>query len=263
MNTYIKLFTNDLKNKGLSLYDKAVFSSLVTKYQYHKGNEFYTYETFIADELEISESTVKRSIKTLSNKGLINITKKYHKQLQKTVNYYSIPNIDTTNTNDDRDNEIKPADVSEIHSDISMDIDTTPLEIMQENEDNEPDVASEIHADISKNNVEEIETIINSISNEETSYETGMKAIHNKITLMKQEQSNINKGIENYDIVNEVIQAEYNQSADEYFNQFNTMFDLGFTRLEHISDLTQETDNVLTPDDVLNVFKAIKQKQAA
>lgn len=252
MNTYIKLFTNDLKNKGLSLYDKAVFGSLVTKYQYHECNEFYTYEAFIADELEISESTVKRSIKTLSNKGLINITKKYHKQLQKTVNYYSIPdvaseihadisNIDSTNTNDDRDAEIKP-----------MDIDATPVEIMQENEDNKP-----------KNKVEEIETIINSISNEETSYETGMKAIHNKITLMKQEQSNINKGIENYDIVDEVIQAEYSQSADEYFNQFNTMFDLGFTRLEHISDLTHETDNVLTPDDVLNVFKAIKKKQAA
>ena len=241
MNTYIKLFTNDLKNKGLSLYDKAVFSSLVTKYQYHEGNEFYTYEAFIADELEISESTVKRSIKTLSNKGLINITKKYHKQLQKTVNYYSIPDIDTTNTNDDRDTEIKP-----------MDIDTTPDEIIQENANNTPE-----------NKVEEIDTIINSISNEETSYETGMKAIHNKITLMKQEQNNINKGIENYDIVDEVIQAEYNQSADEYFNQFNTMFDLGFTRLEHISDLTNETDNVLTPDDVLNVFKAIKKKQAA
>lgn len=245
MNTYIKLFTNDLKNKGLSLYDKAVFSSLVTKYQYHEGNEFYTYEAFIADELEISESTVKRSIKTLSSKGLINITKKYHKQLQKTVNYYSIPDvasdIDSTNTNDDRDAETKP-----------MDIDTTPIEIMQENTSNTPE-----------NKVEEIETIINSINNEETSYETGMKAIHNKITLMKQEQSNINKGIENYDIVNEMIQAEYNQSADEYFNQFNTMFDLGFTRLEHISDLTHETDNVLTPDDVLNVFKAIKKKQAA
>ena len=41
------------------------------------------------------------------------------------------------------------------------------------------------------------------------------------------------------------------------------MFDLGFSRLEHISDLTYETYNVLTPDDVLNVFKAIKQKQAA
>ena len=241
MKTYIKLFTNDLKKKGLSLYDKAVFSSLVTKYQYHEGNEFYTYESFIADELEISESTVKRSIKTLSNKGLINITKKYHKQLQKTVNYYSIPNIDSTNINDDRDTEIKP-----------MDIDTTQVEIMQENGNN-----------AQENKVEEIETIINSINNEETSYETGMKAIHNKITLMKQEQSNINKGIENYDIVNEVIQAEYNQLADEYFNQFNTMFDLGFSRLEHISDLTNETDNVLTPDDVLNVFKAIKQKQAA
>ena len=241
MNTYIKLFTNDLKNKGLSLYDKAVFGSLVTKYQYHEGNEFYTYEAFIADELEISESTVKRSIKTLSNKGLINITKKYHKQLQKTVNYYSIPDVDTTTINDDRDNEIEP-----------MNVDTTPVETMQENASNEQ---------IDK--VEEIETIINSINNNETNYETGLQDIHNRLTIMKREQISINEGIENYDIVDDVIQAEYNQSAEEYFNQFNTMFDLGFTRLEHISDLTHETDNVLTPDDVLNVFKAIKKKQAA
>jgi predicted transcriptional regulator len=90
MRTYIKLFTNDLKNKGLSLYDKAVFGSLVTKYQYHNNSEFYTYETFIADELEISESSVKRSIKKLTETGLISINKKYHKQLKQTVNYYTI-----------------------------------------------------------------------------------------------------------------------------------------------------------------------------
>ena len=89
MNTYIKLFTNDLKNKGLSLYDKAVYGSLVTKFQYHNG-EFYTYEKFIADELEISESSVKRSIKKLNEVGLISINKKFHKQLKQTVNYYSI-----------------------------------------------------------------------------------------------------------------------------------------------------------------------------
>ena len=92
MNTYIKLFTNELKNMGLSLYDKAVYGSLLTKFQYHNNEEFYTYENFIADELEISESSVKRSIKKLNDVGLISINKKYHKQLRKTVNYYIINN---------------------------------------------------------------------------------------------------------------------------------------------------------------------------
>lgn len=90
MKTFIKLYTEELKNKGLSLYDKAVFGSLVTKYQYHNNSEFYTYEKFIADELEISESSVKRSIKKLNEVGLISINKKFHKQLKQTVNYYSI-----------------------------------------------------------------------------------------------------------------------------------------------------------------------------
>lgn len=99
MKTYIKLFTNELKDMGLSLYDKAVYGSLVTKFQYHNNSEFYTYESYIADELEISESSVKRSIKKLNEVGLISINKKYHKQLKKTVNYYIINNLisDTEN----------------------------------------------------------------------------------------------------------------------------------------------------------------------
>ena len=92
MNTYIKLFTNDLKNKGLSLYDKAVYGSLVTKFQYHNNEAFYTYEKYIADELEVSESSVKRSIKKLIDLGLISVSKRFNKQLKQTVNYYIINN---------------------------------------------------------------------------------------------------------------------------------------------------------------------------
>lgn len=108
MNTYIKLFTNDLKNKGLSLFDKAVYGSLTTKYQYHNNQPFYTYEAYIADELEISESTVKRSIKTLSEQGLITISKKYHKQLKKSVNYYSIPDA----LNDSMEDTTTPVEIT-------------------------------------------------------------------------------------------------------------------------------------------------------
>ena len=87
---FIKLYTDELKNKGLSLFDKAVYGSLQTKYQYHGNQEFYTFESYIADELEISERTVKRSIKKLNETGLISITKRYHKQLKQVVNYYNL-----------------------------------------------------------------------------------------------------------------------------------------------------------------------------
>lgn len=139
MKTYIKLFTSELKNKGLSLYDKAVFGSLVTKYQYHNNTEFYTYEKFIADELEISESSVKRSIKKLNDVGLINISKKFHKQLKQTVNYYSI-NLDA---------EIE--DLPTKHENLETSTATTQSNIMSENsniENIEPIVEDDIHADI-------------------------------------------------------------------------------------------------------------------
>lgn len=100
METFIKLMTKELKNKGLTLFDKAVYSSLYTKYQYHQA-PFYTYESFIADELEISENTVKRSIKKLQELGMIGITKKYSSEVRKTVNYYTILSMDNNAIKED------------------------------------------------------------------------------------------------------------------------------------------------------------------
>lgn len=122
--SYIKLYTDELKNKGLSLYDKAVYASLMTKYQYHDNKEFYTFESYIADELEISERTVKRSIKKLVEVKLITIKKRYHKQLKQTVNYY---NLDTQNLS----NENFVLDTFTVEPDT----DIKATEIIQQNED--------------------------------------------------------------------------------------------------------------------------------
>ena len=111
--SYIKLFTTELNNKGLSLYDKAVYGSLITKFQYHNNTEFYTFEKFIADELEVSERTVKRSIKRLVDEGLISINKKYHKQLKQTINYYIINNSILSNENLKPDTSIISSEISE------------------------------------------------------------------------------------------------------------------------------------------------------
>ena len=95
--SYVKLYTEELKNKGLTLFDKAVYGSLLTKSQYHKNQAFYTFEKYIADELEISERTVQRSIKKLTEVGLITVTKKFHKQLKQSVNYYILTEQNFTN----------------------------------------------------------------------------------------------------------------------------------------------------------------------
>lgn len=95
--SYVKLYTDELKNKGLTIYDKAVYGSLLTKFQYHNNQAFYTFEKFIADELEISERTVQRSIKKLVEVGLLSITKKFHKQLKQSVNYYNLSEQNFTN----------------------------------------------------------------------------------------------------------------------------------------------------------------------
>lgn len=91
-NEFIKLYVKELKGKGLSLFDKAVYSSLLSKYQYRQ-EAFYTYESFIADELEISERTVRNSIKKLEELNLISIERRYNKETKKTVNYYIIKNL--------------------------------------------------------------------------------------------------------------------------------------------------------------------------
>lgn len=218
--SYIKLFTTELKNKGLSLYDKAVYGSLVTKFQYHNG-EFYTYEKFIADELEISESSVKRSIKKLTEVGLISINKKYHKQLKQTVNYYNI-NLDNDSI----------SDVKNLEPDTAI----TQSEIMPENANNEPMQASETIEDTDNNNYQQWVNPQSSITVDD----------------------NI-KDIKWYDEISEVIEDEFELTPEEYFSQFKDVYEFGYKRLEHISDKARENGNKITPDDVLTFFDTIRE----
>ena len=215
MNTYIKLFTDELKNNGLSLYDKAVFGSLLTKYEYHNKEAFYTYEAYIADELEISESTVKRSIKKLNEVGLITINKRFHKQLKQTVNYYSIPTID-----EDKPEVVEPT-----------------------------------------NSIEQLATIIDSVANDEVPYEDGLQAIKSQLNKVKEEQVNQYKKQEKQDVLEDIIAEQYGKSIEDYFGQFNNMYELGFSRMEKLADLSKDCDTRLTPDDVLTIFKTITNQK--
>lgn len=206
---YIKLFTEDLKGKNLSLFDKAVLGSLITKYQFHGCKEFYTYENFIADELEIGEATVKRSIKKLNEAGLISINKKYDSKLRKTINFY------TVNFNTEDDKHIKEEEISEEKPNISL-IDTfTELS----NEEQKKEAVDEI-------------------------YETLDYTMKSK-----------------YKLIKETIGELYNLDTKTYFKQFKDMFSLGYTNLEKIAHEATDTTTKVTPDDVLVVYKAVKECQ--
>ena len=206
---YIKLFTEDLKGKNLSLFDKAVLGSLITKYQFHGCKEFYTYENFIADELEIGEATVKRSIKKLNEAGLISINKKYDSKLRKTINFY------TVNFNTEDDKHIKEEEISEEKPNISL-IDTfTELS----NEEQKKEVDDEI-------------------------YETLDYTMKSK-----------------YKLIKETIGELYNLDTKTYFKQFKDMFSLGYTNLEKIAHEATDATTKVTPDDVLVVYKAVKECQ--
>ena len=204
---YIKLFTEDLKGKNLSLFDKAVLGSLITKYQFHGCKEFYTYENFIADELEIGEATVKRSIKKLNEAGLISINKKYDSKLRKTINFY------TVNFNTEDDKHIKEEEISEEKPNVSL-IDTfTELS----NEEQKKEAVDEI-------------------------YETLDYTMKSK-----------------YKLIKETIGELYNLDTKTYFKQFKDMFSLGYTNLEKIAHEATDTTTKVTPDDVLVVYKAVKE----
>lgn len=234
MKAYIKLFTNDLKNKGLSLYDKAVFSSLLTKYQYHNNNEFYTYESYIADELEISESTVKRSIKTLFDTGLININKKYHKQLKQTVNYYTIKlDLEDLNT-----------------STKSLELNTIPEPSDTIEQNNKPMEAVSVAEQANT-----LTTILDDITNNEISYDKGMQEIKNQIERFDREKDKCDT--DKYQMLCAVINDEYKETIEVYFQPYNSIYELGYSRLEELA-----TKSGLTPDDVLDIYKEVKKQVA-
>lgn len=123
---FIKLMTDDLKGKGLTIFEKAVYSSLYCKYQYH-NEAFYTYESFIAEELEISEKTVMRSIDKLQKLGLITVARRYNKETKKSVNYYTVNEPDGT-----YDESTKEEKEISVENNISMDSDQSPKEKKEE-----------------------------------------------------------------------------------------------------------------------------------
>ena len=262
MKQFIKLFTNELKNRGLSLYDKAVFGSLITKYQYHNNTEFYTYGKFIADELEIGEATVKRCIKKLHNLGLINIKKRFNKQLNQTINYYSI-NLTTEALNDTDDNSttntiktpqnenMRPTEVKE-YEDRIAELQSQIDELTEANDylQNEMETMEKKTYNLDTKTTEEtivVENLAPDTIEDLTDEDDDDAEKEFEIELLKHNLST------QYENLSEVIEDEHNTDIKTYFKQFKDKFSIGYDNIYKLAD-----DANIDPNDVLEIYELIK-----
>lgn len=240
MKQFIKLFTSELKNRGLSLYDKAVFGSLMTKYQYHGCKEFYTYIKYIADELEIGEATVKRSIKKLHEAGLVHISKKYNKQLKQSINYYSM-NLNMTVLEDEVDESLTYVEKTSQNEDIK------PTEVINTEKENLADskISSVIKSDCVNEKVDNEEDLVDEekdlVEDEELDDKISI-AIYKK-KLEKQ-----------YENLSDTILEEYNTDIKTYMIQFDDYYSIGYDNIFKLAD-----DSKIEPNDVIEIYKILKE----
>lgn len=197
-HTYIKLQTEDLKGKGLSLFDKAVYSSLLGKYEYHQ-QPFYTYEKYLADELEISEKTVARSISKLQELRLINIERRYNPETKKVVNYYTVNDACEMNPIGYKEEEKK--------QDYTQKVIETP--------------AKPIDKDIFKEYVEE---------------HNKTQGIITPLDLKMEKEENIINPEYNKIVV--AIKNNFNTEPDIYLANINSLSDIQFSQIETLAQMS-------------------------
>lgn len=94
MKQFYKKYRDIFQMETLTRTQKDIITILINRMEYHNGEPFYCFESWIAEEVKCGIATVKRAIKHFEDIKLINIDRHYNKQTRKTTNFYTI-NIDT------------------------------------------------------------------------------------------------------------------------------------------------------------------------
>lgn len=87
---YLKIENDILTNKRLSPTDKMLYAILRDKSRYHNGELFYCYEEYMVEMMNVSKSTIHRTIERLEELGYIEVYRKYNDSTDKTTNYYKV-----------------------------------------------------------------------------------------------------------------------------------------------------------------------------
>lgn len=94
MKQFYKKYREIFQAEELTRTQKDIITILINRHEYHNGEPFYCYESWIAEEVKCSEKTVKRAVKHFEDIKLLTIDRHYNKQTRRTTNFYTI-NIDT------------------------------------------------------------------------------------------------------------------------------------------------------------------------
>lgn len=90
MKQFYKKYREIFQAEELTRTQKDIITILINRHEYHNGEPFYCYESWIAEEVKCSEKTVKRAIKHFEDIKLLTIDRHYNKQTRKTTNFYTI-----------------------------------------------------------------------------------------------------------------------------------------------------------------------------
>lgn len=108
MNGYTKLYKEEREllrkiNTGAAY---EVYMHLKDKYRYY-NKDVYSYMKCMAEYLEMSEITIKRTIKKLKEVGLIECRREWVKSdgIPKSSNYYSFPIVDMIEKSEHKEEE--------------------------------------------------------------------------------------------------------------------------------------------------------------
>jgi hypothetical protein len=90
MKQFYKKYREIFQAEELTRTQKDIITILINRMEYHNGEPFYCYESWIAEEVKCSEKTVKRAVKHFEDIKLLTIDRHYNKQTRKTTNFYTI-----------------------------------------------------------------------------------------------------------------------------------------------------------------------------
>lgn len=137
MNGYTKLYKEEREllrkiNTGAAY---EVYMHLKDKYRYY-NKDVYSYMKCMAEYLEMSEITIKRTIKKLKEVGLIECRREWVKSdgIPKSSNYYSFPIIDMIEKSEHKEEET-PKEEQKKTEVVGTSLSAEVQKVITENED--------------------------------------------------------------------------------------------------------------------------------
>ena len=244
MKQFYKKYREIFQAEELTRTQKDIITILINRHEYHNGEPFYCYESWIAEEVKCSEKTVKRAIKHFEDIKLLTIDRHYNKQTRKTTNFYTI-NIDTNGST-----LVNTDNVSGVVDDYEKEEIVEPsTPVVEEEQPRVFDWDSITGNDLVQMPVTNVDEFEYSTKTEED-YDEYYESDEYKEQLRKEEEYIINNNIEEENI-NDMIDYSNTYIPDELV--YNDAFSVDLKDCKRI-DINNTTTSI-TNEEIMNNIK--------